>query len=53
MNIYYIYNNNIQTAQEYIKKLEDTVKQKEFDLEQLHQQYNDVCTCHDIKAEVV
>ena len=35
-----------------MKTLEDKVKQKESDLEQLRQQYSDVCTCHDIKAEV-
>lgn len=33
--------------------LEDEVKQKESDMEQLQQQYNDVCTCHDIRAEVL
>ena len=41
------------TTQEDIKQLEDQVKQKESDLEQLYQQYNDVCTCHDIKAEML
>ena len=36
-----------------MKELEDKVKQKESNMEQLRQQYNDVCTCCDIKAEVL
>ena len=52
--MYYIYNNIFKLHRNsYIKKLEDKVQQKKSDLVQLSQQYIDVCTSHDIKAEVL